>query len=421
MMLRVWHDARTVGTLSQKDRRLAFKYDLPWISAPDSFPLSPRLPLAEAEFQGDEPLYFFSNLLPEGALLRALCKLKRLPEGDTFAQLVAFGADAAGAFELLPDGETPSRKHWDYKRYTARELSADLERMRKGALPLLGSHQELRLSLAGAQDKLPVHFEDGKLSLPMGGAPSTHILKPNLEPRGEFPVAVENEALCLTLAQLALSESGDILVAKAAVIENAGEKLLLVERFDRARDERGWRRLHQLDFCQLAGVLPDQKCEKDGGPGFARLFSLLGEHSALPAVDRLHALDWALFNFLIGNADAHAKNIAVMPAGGGLYLLAPFYDLLATSFYRQLTANLAMRVGGEDRPDWIRAANWQRYADDGGFNRSLLRDRIVALGERVSANLDSAAERIGLGKKSPLLPHLRKTVAKRLRISSRIE
>src|SRR5258706_461090 len=156
-MLNVWHDLRKVGTLRQEDRRLAFKYDISWIDTLDAFPISPRLPLVASEFIGDEPLFFFSNLLPEGPLLRALCKLKRLPEGDTFAQLEAFGEDAAGAFTLLREDEIPSRKGGDYKPYKDRELESDLEKMRRGLQPLLVQHGELRLSLAGAQDKLPVH------------------------------------------------------------------------------------------------------------------------------------------------------------------------------------------------------------------------------------------------------------------------
>lgn len=419
-MLSVWYDVRKVGTLRQEDRRLAFRYERAWSDSKDSFPLSPRLPLGESEFVGDEPLFFFSNLLPEGPLLRALCKLKRLPEGDTFAQLREFGADAAGAFSLLNEDEIPSRERWKYKLYKEGDLEKDLEKMRSGLQPLYAQHGELRLSLAGAQDKLPVHFEDGMLYLPMNGAPSTHILKPGLVPRTEYPYSVENEALCIALAQETLSERGDRVAEEATILEIAKEKLLLVRRFDRLKIGDQWTRLHQLDFCQFAGVLPDQKYEKDGGPGFAKVFGLIEEWSVLPAVDRLHALDWALYNFFIGNSDAHAKNLAMMPAGGGLYLLAPFYDMLATGLYEHLTDRLAMKIGGEDRPDWIREKNWEGFAKEVGVNKTLLKGRAERISERALAKLEDVAEKLQIPKKSPLIKHLRKTIESRARVSARL-
>lgn len=418
-MLIVWYDTRRVGVLRQHDRQLAFQYDQTWVEAQDSFPLSPRIPLADGESIGDEPLFFFSNLLPEGPLLKALCKLKRLPEGDTFAQLQEFGADAAGAFSLLKEGERPSVESWRYKPYKDEELEKDLEKMRKGLAPLYAQHGELRLSLAGAQDKLPVHFENDRLYLPLNGAPSTHILKPPLQPQSEFPHSVENEALCVALAQETLSERGDRVAEDVCILHRGKDKLLLVRRFDRVQENNRWKRLHQLDFCQLAGVLPDQKYEKNGGPGFKVIFDLIEKWSALPAVDRLHALDWTLFNFLVGNADAHAKNLAVVPAGGGLYLLAPFYDILATGVYPHITDRMAMKIGGEDRPNWIREKNWMQFAEEVRVNGTLLKNRAEKIADRAIARLGAVSDQLGISTRSAVVNHLKKTITGRARVGAR--
>jgi serine/threonine-protein kinase HipA len=414
-MLGVWHGPSRVGSLTRDGRALCFEYAPAWLAAQDAFPLSPRIPLGPGRICGDEPLAFFSNLLPEGPLLRALCKLKRLPEGDVYAQLDAFGGETAGALALLPEADTPSAASWRYVPYTDAELVADLGALRSGRAPLLGRHGELRLSLAGAQDKLPVHYDNGRLSLPAGGAPSTHILKPSLQPAGEYPDSVRNEALCLALAREAALPA-----ARAEVLERRGEVFLLVERFDRERTAAGWRRLHQLDFCQLAGVLPDQKYEKDGGPGFAKVFALISEVAALPAAARLDALDWMLFNFLTGNADAHAKNLAMIPATPATYRLAPWYDLVATGYYPGVTTRMAMRIGGEDRPEWVRARHWRQFAADVGVNATLLRRRAAALAGVLIGALPAAAKAVGVPARHRLVGHLRRTVETRAGLAQRV-
>jgi serine/threonine-protein kinase HipA len=261
---------------------------------------------------------------------------------------------------------------------------------------------------------LPVHYERGRLSLPSGGAPSTHILKPSLQPAAEYPDSVRNEALCLALAR----EAG-LPAARAELLERGGEEVLLVERFDRERTDAGWRRLHQLDFCQLAGVLPDQKYEKDGGPGFAKLFALISELSALPAAARLNALDWMLFNFLTGNADAHGKNLAMIPTGGTRYRLAPWYDLVATSYYPRLATRMAMRIGGEDRPEWVRATHWQQFANEVGVNAALLRRRAASLAGTLLDALPAAAKAVGIPTRRALVGHLRGLVETRARLVQR--
>jgi len=208
------------------------------------------------------------------------------------------------------------------------------------------------LSLAGAQNKLPVFVDGDKLFLPRGSASSSHILKPQIP---EFPNTVENEAFCMRLAgQVGLP------VPKTRIWDG---KAFLIERYDRTG--KNPRRLHQEDFCQALGFGYDQKYQSEGGPGLKDCFALIEEHSAEPAVDKGRLIRWNVFNALIGNCDAHAKNLSLLYAEDGIRL-APFYDLMSTRIYPSLSEKLAMKIGGENRPDWVMRRHWERMAGEAG-------------------------------------------------------
>jgi serine/threonine-protein kinase HipA len=121
-------------------------------------------------------------------------------------------------------------------------------------------------------------------------------------------------------------------------------------------------RLHQEDFCQALGYLPEQKYESEGGPSLQRCFALLQENSVRPAADRMALLRWVIFNVLIGNADAHAKNLSMIFTDQGPRL-APFYDLICTQVYPDLTEKLAMKIGGENRPAGLQQRHWEKFGD----------------------------------------------------------
>jgi len=408
-MLAVIHSRGYVGTLRPNPDGMEFVYAPQWLRRKDAFPLSPRLALREDVWRGNEVLFFFSNLLPEGTVLETLAKLQRLPRGNVYRLLEAYGRECAGAFEIVPAGtEKLSESKLTYRKYTSKDLAADLDQLRN-RIPLLARHSELRLSLAGAQNKIPVRYADGELSLPVGNAPSTHILKPALQPEKLFPDSVVNEAFCLHLAA-ALGMN-----VPPTVVLTDPEPMLLIERYDRVVTGERIERLHQLDLCQLAGVLPDHKYESDGGPGLGDCFGLIDAHSALPAVDRLHLVDWTIFNYLIGNADGHGKNLSMLYQSDGSLRLAPAYDLLATGYWQNLSDKMAMAIGGERRPAWVQARHWQRFCESVGLNPVQLRRRArdlcsaalakrvevlgslgasIALDQHIAATLDRNSERI---------------------------
>ncbi|MDP9140480.1 MAG: type II toxin-antitoxin system HipA family toxin [Pseudomonadota bacterium] len=416
-MLAVRHSRGQVGSLRAGSGVLEFTYAADWLQHADAFPLSPRLALREAPWRGDEVQFFFANLLPEGAVLDTLIRLGRLPRGNVYRLLEAFGRECAGAFEIVPEVEAEQARSAraeaaDYRSYPREALAADLARLRDN-IPLVAQHADLRLSLAGAQNKIPLRYTDGRLWLPQGHAASTHILKPALQPQALFVDSVLNEAFCMRLAA-ALG----LPVATVIVLADP-EPVLLVERYDRVVETGRIERLHQLDLCQLAGVLPTQKYEADGGPGFKTCFDLIDTHSAAPARDRLSLVDWLLFNLLIGNADAHAKNLAMLYGTDGKLRLAPAYDLLATGYWPSLSDRMAMGIGGERRPAWVQARHWQRFCEGVGLNAVQLRRRARTLCEKAFAGKDAVMA--ALDVPAALATHLTVTLERNSqRIESRI-
>ena len=397
-MLSVMHARGKAGRLRPAAEGLEFVYASAWLKLEDAFPLSPRLPLREEPWQGEEVLFFFANLLPEGNVLDTLTKLRRLPRGNVYRLIEAFGRECAGAFEIVPEGEEKRDKRaHSYRPYPRRELAADLARLRE-RIPLLARHAELRLSLAGAQNKIPVRYAGGELWLPEGDAPSTHILKPALQPQNLFPDSATNEAFCLRLA----AELG--LPAARVIVMTDPESFLLIERYDRLVSGQHIERLHQLDLCQLAGVLPEHKYESDGGPGLKLCFDQVDRYSAVPALDRLRLVDWTIFNYLIGNADTHAKNLSMLFGADGRLLLAPAYDLLAIGYWRELSDKMAMAIGGERRPRRVQARQWQRFCESVGLNSTQLRRRALDLCAKVLAKKKGLMAELPIPE--PLARHL---------------
>ena len=366
---RLWLDAR---------RRFVFQYEGEWIIDPHVTPLSLSLPLKTEPYTDDSARPFFANLLPEGELRRLIAQRFGLSEKNDFALLEQIGGECAGAVSLLLQGAFPdqSRSYEELSEAELHRIIAELPRR-----PLLAGEKGIRLSLAGAQNKLPVFMEKDKVSIAGGNNPSTHILKP---PIPGFEGTVENEAFCMTLA-------GRVgLPVPAVFIRKQLDTLLVVERYDRKREPGGdILRLHQEDFCQALGILPDQKYESEGGPKLSQCFLLLRDNSTRPAADQQSLLSWVIFNALIGNADAHAKNLAMLYADKGPRL-APFYDLLCTQVYPDLAGKYAMKIGGENRPDWLQLRHWERLADE----LSLKKRFVLYMIQRMTAMIVIEAEKL---------------------------
>jgi serine/threonine-protein kinase HipA len=232
-----------------------------------------------------------------------------------------------------------------------------------------------RLSLAGVQDKLPVVVaEDGRIGITKGQTPSTHILKTPIE---RFDDTVANEAF-----SLALGRALGIETVTAVPRRVGGREFLLVERYDRRRQDGVIRRLHQEDFCQALGIPTDRKYQSEGGPSLLDCFALLRRATGVPAPEVLKLLDDIALSFLVGNHDAHGKNhsLLYLPETASA-VLAPAYDVVSTVAYHKshnLTRKMAMGIGGEYRPDYLEPRHLDRLLGDAGLGAAPARRRLRA-------------------------------------------
>ena len=386
-LLDVYLNQDLAGLLEERQGKLLFTYRQAWLESDRFIPLSVTMGPQREPFPDGITRSFFENLLPEGEIRRAIAKLKQLSERNTFGLLGEIGGDCAGAISLWRHGEKPSNEE-GYAALGDARLAKVLAGMAKR--PLIAIDDELRLSLAGAQNKLPVHYDGKQLSLPRGSSPSSHILKPGARGFERMPA---NENFCMHLAA-ALE-----LPVPASMILRKSEALYLVERYDRVRTSSGSvTRIHQIDFCQALNLPSQKKYEHEGGPSLAACFEVVTNFSTEPARDRLHLISWVIFNYLIGNADAHAKNLSLLITRDGISL-APFYDLVSTAIYPDLTEKLALKIGDENRPDWIRKRHWERLAEVSGANPRIIWQRIAELAESARETAETLAKALALDEK----------------------
>lgn len=363
-----------VGSVRVDDSgRFCFTYDAAWCTREERFPVSLTLPIVPQEYAGGPAHTFFANLLPEGAVRQAICaRLGISPEND-FALLQAIGGECAGALALVDPARPPvDPDDFGYEALSSRRLQ---ELVDDDAIPLLIGGSTTRLSLAGAQDKLPVALLDGKLHLPLNTAPSTHILK---LPNPRYPHLPVNEAFALGLArQLGLE------VVRGELFTGTDPPSLLVTRYDRLPSEGPWpvRRLHQEDLCQATGLPPTRKYEAEGGLTFTRAVTVIRDHVVRPLVDVPRVIAWQAYNVVLGNSDGHAKNLSIVYADDGV-ALAPLYDLVSTREYKRLDRKLAMGVGGRQNPDEIGRAEWIKLGEELRIGARVVLDLVGGVAQR---------------------------------------
>ena len=360
----IWCERDRLGELSTDCGIWQFRYDPSWLAHERRYPLSPHFPLRAEPFvdtsSDERPVqWFFDNLLPEGGVRQALAQLARLAANDGFGLLARFGEESAGALTLLPT-EAPPPAQGRYEPLSLDELR-ELIRKRPG-IPLIAAAGRAKMSLAGAQHKLPLHWDGAQFRLPQG-APSTHILKPENARPERYPFCPANEHFCMSLAR----SIG--LPAPDTELMHLPEPAYLVRRCDRVTADRQTRRLHQIDLCQLLNKWPEYKYETQGGATFREAYLALAQ-TRQPAPARRQLLRWLVFNYLIGNSDAHAKNISFLVDPKGLSL-APFYDLLCATVYGDDT--MAMTLGGDTRYGWVTSNIWDEVARDLGLRPAYLR------------------------------------------------
>ncbi|MDP2752650.1 MAG: type II toxin-antitoxin system HipA family toxin, partial [Rhodocyclaceae bacterium] len=316
----------------------------------------------------------------------------------------------AGAVTLLKPGQSPQTVTNNVRWLNEAELLALLDELPKR--PMLAGEEGLRLSLAGAQDKLPVVFSGGRIGLPLFNTPSSHILKPAI---ASVEGSVFNEGFCLALAaRLKLT------VAQATIQRVADRHYLLVERYDRQRQPDGTlKRVHQEDFCQALGIAPEYKYQNEGGPDLAQCFNLIRRITRPSAPQTLRLLDYVIFNTLIGNHDAHAKNFSLIYSSHGA-VLAPLYDALSTAVYPHLTDKVAMKIGSKYRFSEVQTRHWEQFAQAAKLSPAQVKKRIHEIAKQLS---DQAHHLHALfakdGMNHPVLTGITKLIDQRSQITIR--
>jgi len=359
--LSIWANGERVGTWAVTPAgEMELRYDTAWKQSAAGRPLSLSLPfgVGERALRGERVHNYFDNLLPDSPQIRRRIAARFSTETvEAFDLLKAVGRDCVGAVQLLGEDEVP--QNVDAIEGTPL-TDAVIERLLleiSGAVPgTRDEADELRISLAGAQEKTALLYHDGRWRLPRGATPTTHILKLPLGLIGhrkvDFQTSVENEWLCL-----AVLRAYGLPVSSAQILRFGGQKVLCVERFDRAWSRSGaLLRLPQEDFCQALGVPPHRKYESQGGPGIREIAAILRQ-SQRPEEDIETFLGAQIAFWMLAAPDGHAKNFSIRLLPGGRFQLAPLYDVMSIwpvegdggSQWSWHKATLAMAVWGRSR------------------------------------------------------------------------
>lgn len=377
-VLDVFFGTDLVGRLSFDPRheRFGFAYSAAWRGRAGRFQLSPHIPL-EGEAPAAAVRRYIDNLLPEGRALDVVSSFTQVHKGNLFGLIRVLGRETAGALSFLPAGQSPQAQEARRRPLAPAELQQRIDA--RNRVPFAVWDDKVRMSVAGHQDKLLVLREGDALFLADGALSSTHILKP--EPLNDkLGCMVANEHFCLRLAnrlgQRRLKQNW----AAEAEILRVPAPVLCVERFDRLRDGPRVRRLHAIDGCQALDLPVSHKYERPlgnaedvrhirDGASFQAL-ATLRPHLSNAAVGIRHLAVWAITTLLLGNSDAHGKNISFFGRGDTL-VPAPFYDLVSVAVYDagHIDQELAMAFGDVFELHAVKAFALADFCERLGFPR----------------------------------------------------
>ncbi len=425
--LLVWVESTHAATLSHSEGMFELAYTPHWKARVGGYAFSPHLPLHETT-RGAAVRNFFSNLLPEGHALESLSRAHQVSKHDVFGMLKKVGRDCAGALVITEEGQTPDTPDHAYQAISMQELNRSIVEARQEDVPLMFWKGKRRMSLAGVQNKLGVYLAlDETIELPTDAAPTSHILKIGAT---RHPDMAANEYFCMQLARAVGLDVPDTLFRKLP------EPVLLVQRYDRLWDvvvTGDLHRIHQIDGCQALNLSPEQKYEEppyEYAPAGATAVDLvkLAHLCRIPALAQTALLNWVLFNYLIGNSDAHAKNISflvnplrrthqVNPLNQthqkhelevGMRV-APLYDLVCGTVYGY--HDMAQTIGGECNFAILERSHWTQFAGDCAVPAVLLRRLAAGLLKRMRPALPQVVAKVFRETGAGLLPEIHAFVA----------
>ena len=396
---------RLAGTLCRAENgKMSFRYLADYLASSEAIPLSSTLPLSDVPFAERDIAAFFSNLLPDESVRIRIAEILKLTPEDTFGLLRLIGGDCAGAVAFYEPGHSPALPVQPSYRKLSEDESADL--LTNLANRPLGIADDFRgISGAGAQDKLIACVSDGRISLPLHGTPSTHIIKPGIE---RFPNSVFNEWFCMKLSAACGFDTAD-----CDILRVKGAPYYVTTRYDRETRDDVTVRLHQEDFCQLLKCRPEIKYQDQGGPSVVECTQIL-QQLRLPTSDIIAFIDRVIFNFLIGNGDAHGKNFSVLYRDRRPRL-APVYDALCTTVYPAIAKKMAMKFDGKFEFRWVTVGKIIRTFARAGIGGSVIRDAIARQIAALRANLDATLARAEAEHSSSIYDEIARGIRQRIR------
>jgi len=352
--LNVYLCGNRVGVLNEDESlQLSFQY-----CSKESRPLSVYLPVKDEVYPHTQTFPFFENLSPEGEAFEILTK-DHVSGNKIFSILDRFGGDCAGAVAFY---ETEPDKISDETlcEITTANVVQIIEKLPEDPL-LTALDNPPRLSLAGAQSKFAVYQFENKYYRSNDQFPTTHIIKITNK---RFPNLLKNELFCMKLAQ-----TMELIVPETELKIAANHPYLEIKRYDRFVEKGFVRRIHQEDFCQALGLVSGKKYQAGGGVSIRDCFKVIKDFSQNQLSDITWFIEWIVFNYLIGNTDAHAKNLSLLHTDTGIKL-APFYDLLSTEVYSEkiIDHGMAMLINGKGKYDSLKVSDFSALFEQLGLN-----------------------------------------------------
>jgi serine/threonine-protein kinase HipA len=389
--LDVYIAGRPVGGLHHlQGGKLSFCYHEAWMEGRVAIPLSLSMPTITRIYEGKVVEAFLWGLLPDNEqTLARWAQRFQVSARNPFALLKNVGRDCAGAVQFLPCGDKVSRGE-DVELLTEAQIGDRLRDLRKDGAATRRIGDPSQFSLAGAQAKTAFHFDKGsnRWGIPLRDTPTTHIFKP---PMPHVHGHTENEHFCLQLARKLGMDA-----AHSQVLDFAGEKAIVLERYDRRNIDGKTIRIHQEDMCQALSVMPTLKYENQGGPGITTISNKVLSASLDPVRDRQTFMAANVFNWIIAGTDAHAKNYSMLLGAQGEARLAPLYDIFSILPHlgegeiqaEMRDLKLAMKIDRVYPIDEIMPRHWERCASSarvgGEYTMRTIRHQLAVMPDMAS-------------------------------------
>ena len=207
-------------------------------------------------------------------------------------------------------------------------IPVSLEQISEEAQKLAG-----KLSISGVQPKLSVRLEGDKL-LPVARN-GQYILKPQTQGFAQLP---QNEYLCMQMGcQFGINTAQSLLIELAD-----GSLAYLVKRFDRFKKGNRMEKLACEDIHQILGG-PDKYAGSH-----EQIAKVICNYCSFAPLELQRFYEMAIFNFAIGNGDAHQKNFSLLTNQKGIVALSPTYDLVSSRLViPEETDEIALAVNGK--------------------------------------------------------------------------